>query len=200
MSRRCLEVSLDSRSPGPWYRQQLPASASSSLFVLFCWKWGCGSVACAQLWVTQAVSFRPSVRAWGILPWSWDLPGRPPAWCWSLCGCSSSGRHAWPCTCGCKRNTTPHAQRQTKWGSTVNAVSTRHLQNTHFEALMDFRCECSLQGLADWRKCWFLLFWIDTNSDLLFHSCGVNLCYLMFAVMQFNTKLDHVAGGYFGIF
>lgn len=146
MSRRCLEESLDSQSPAPWCRQQLPVSAASGLFVLFCLKWGCGSVACAQLCVCTralyALSFRPSVRASGTPPWSWDLPGRHPAWCWSLCGCSSSGRHAWPYTCGCKHNTTRHTHRD-RQSETQQSPQFQHnfktcnFQNTSFKPLID---------------------------------------------------------------
>lgn len=52
---------------------------------------------------------RCSVKESGTPPEFWGPLGKLPTWCLSLCGCSSSGHHAWPYTCACK-----HTRRHTR--------------------------------------------------------------------------------------
>lgn len=111
VSRRCLDLNLDYCTLTQICTEWLDCVLMLRVRLWMSCLCSCLCVCTWELWARgQAASFRPSVRASGIPPWSWGLPGRPPAWYWSLCGCSSSGRRASPYTCGCKHKTVRHAQ------------------------------------------------------------------------------------------
>lgn len=121
ISRQRFEVSP---RLGSWFRQ--PPPASSGFACAFGFKWDADPLvvySIVRATVKARVKFvRPSVKAWGTPLWLWGLRGKPPAWCLSPCGCSSSGRRAWPCTCGCK-----HTRTHTKIRSD-QLFGNRHLQ------------------------------------------------------------------------
>lgn len=102
---------------GSWIKQQLYVSCSLFvLFFFFFFKVRCGSTFNPELSVCYYIQrlrrmkfIRCSVKESGTPPEFWGPLGKLPTWCSSLCGCSSSGHHAWPYTCACK-----HTRRHTR--------------------------------------------------------------------------------------
>ena len=69
----------------------------------------------APEWMSSVAFVKCAVKESGTPPEFWGPRGKLPAWCSSPCGCSSSGRHAWPYTCACKTHTHTHEVQICSW-------------------------------------------------------------------------------------